>query len=323
MRVFKRAVAFILMNLLVISGLQLLMERPRDYEQILNSYEDGDWDSLIIGTSYGENLIPELLPEGEKILNISRPKVSMVDYLYIVKELHKQRPLRQVYCDIYFEYWTGDYTEGSKQVDMLKFLSGREKLDYFRNVAAKENYNNFFCHYELGMYTIKDIPKTLEAKYRNLVYGEEYDHPKMVVPGKHGDMSPNPMQFSPNLVMDSVVDAFRQLCEFCREEGIGLTFYINPFPPERIRAENMDVVHDYYTGLLAEEGLPLYDMNYLRWGGFPRELQEYYDMDGHMHEPLARRFTGLFTEILNSETPEDYFESDFAAVLQGIPPKSE
>ena len=100
MRVFKRAVAFILMNLLVISGLQLLMERPRDYEQILNSYEDGDWDSLIIGTSYGENLIPELLPEGEKILNISRPKVSMVDYLYIVKELHKQRPLRQVYCDI-------------------------------------------------------------------------------------------------------------------------------------------------------------------------------------------------------------------------------
>ena len=318
MRGFKRAVAFVLMNVVIISLMQLLLDRPSDYEEILDRYAQGDYNSVIIGTSYGENLVPELLPEGEKILNVSRPKVSTIDFVYILKQLNKERKLEKVYYDIYFQYWIGDYTEGSKQVNMLKFLTGRERLEYLTQVAAKENYNNFFFHYELGIQTVKDIPKTLRTKFNHYIQGEPLAHPKVVDPSKRGDYNLVPVQFSPDQVLEEALDAFDQMAEFCRENEIELCVYINPFPKERIQAENMDTVHDYFTGLLSRYDLPLYDMNYLRWEYFPRELQEYYDADGHMLPPLAQRYTGLLTEILTAEDPAPYFAESFPQVLASI-----
>lgn len=321
MRVFKRALIFILFNILIISGMQFALSMPSSYELAMEQYLVNDCDTLVMGTSYGFNLIPDLLPEGEKIHNLCGPTVPMVDDLYIIRQLQKEKGIKRIYYDIYLECWTGELGDVNR-IPMLKLLSGRERTDYFLKVLTRESFTDFFFRYELESEAVSNIPQTIRTKLNVLTAPPAETPPHQnrafLSAGQEGDYTLVPKAFSPQQVLPSATKAFEELARFCRQENIELIPYINAFPAERILSDNTQAVHEYFTAVCAEQGLPLYDMNYLKWEYLPRETTEYVDMDGHMKEALARRYTALFTEVITSQDSSLYFETSYEEVRKEI-----
>lgn len=319
MRVFKRITAFILFNLLVLLGLQFLLCPPAVYEKQVAACQEGDYDSIIIGTSYGKNLLPEFLPEGGSVCNLSRPRVPLVDFSYIVKEINKHTPLKRVYYDISVSYWDGSYGEPNR-INMMKILSGREQLSYFFRVLTTLSYNDFFFRYELDTPSLTAIPATVKAKISSLFQEQE---PKVYTvpesrPGNTMGQIFDKVDFSPDQVQQTTLDAFDDLVHYCEENGIELVIYINAYPEERLLTEDMGVVHDYFAELLRSYCLTLYDMNYVKHEYFPRDTDEYLDLDGHMLRSLAQRQTEMLTTLITAENPDLYFETSYRDVLASL-----
>lgn len=323
MQVFKKTVLFLALLLAVILLLQFALGPIPYYEDAIAEFNGGGYDSIVIGSSYGNNIDPRLLPEGERVYNLSRPNVPLVDFYYLVREFDKTHDLKTIYLDVCVPYWTGELGDINR-INMLNILTGANQAEYFTDVLLNTSYNDFFFRYEVNSNTLRKIPTTMKEKLRiwsdrrNQVPRGPSTQGFNFVTDK-GDPTLNPENFSPDKIDPKSLEVFEDLVRYCEEQDIQLVGFMTALPQERLRAENLGEVHDYFTQVFVDYGLPLYDFNYIPWEIFPRPTEDFHDMDGHMMGPLAQTQSRLFSEILTAGDPASYFLPGYESVLQNLP----
>ena len=333
MRTFKRAAVFILVNILAAGVLHFLLAEPTGFAYRMDDFKKENYTTVGLGHSWAQNGVdPRGLEtgEGDRAFNLGQGFLPLRAMPAVLGELEKTSDIKRVYLDLCTMYWEKDYVlNAMTSPSIMGELSGWQKAEYLRDVLLEQNYNNALFAYSLNRNSVESIPDTLRKKldpaYRNGGRDEEYRRKAYEGQGffyVEGEGVPQEdgyyTVFSPENISPDAVRDFDRIVRHCEDKGIELICFMSALPPERIKHGDHDKIHAFYQGLCAERGLPLYDMNYVKWVYLPRTAADYTDVDGHMTGGMAKRQAELMRDITLSESPEAYFEKTYQAVLQGI-----
>lgn len=340
MRTFKKFTGFIIANLLVIVSLTFMLTQPSVLKILMKEAKSGEFDTLIIGESHGETSHdPYLMSDvaGYQVFNLSRRSMPMVNLSYIMEEANANGQYKRVILDLDPSYWDEDHkgTFGS-DTNLLFQLTGFRWFDYMKNILMEDNYNNTLADYHLNAKTIKQIPQNLRYKLNKAyLIGEEssvqniysiigvanyyeykgrgfrYGMKKSGVEWPRWDFNEN------NIKLENI-EAFKKIVKYCKDNDIELVCVQSALPPYRLKNENMDKVHEYFTELCGEYNVPFYDLNYLKDEYLSRTDDDYVDLDGHMMGKLAERQSMVLGQILISDNKEVFFYDNFEDVLNHL-----
>ena len=340
MRTFKKFTGFIIANLLVIVSLTFMLTQPSVLKILMKEAKSGEFDTLIIGESHGESSHdPYLMSDvaGYQVFNLSRRSMPMVNLSYIMEEANANGQYKRVILDLDPSYWDEDHkgTFGS-DTNLLFQLTGFRWFDYMKNILMEDNYNNTLADYHLNAKTIKQIPQNLRYKLNKAyLIGEEssvqniysiigvannyeykgrgfrYGMKKSGVEWPRWDFNEN------NIKLENI-EAFKKIVKYCKDNDIELVCVQSALPPYRLKNENMDKVHEYFTELCGEYNVPFYDLNYLKDEYLSRTDDDYVDLDGHMMGKLAERQSMVLGQILISDNKEVFFYDNFEDVLNHL-----
>lgn len=338
MQTFKKCTYFILFNSLIFAILTFTLSQPSFLKATLAEAKQDDFQVLIVGQSHSETSIdPYLL--GEKIskqaFNLSRRCMPLQNLYYLIAEANKDKHATTVILDIDPVYWTGEeeITPGL-DTNLISLLTGTRRSDYFFDVICQTNFAKAVGDYSDS--ALKKIPETLKAKlsYYQVSRDEYISHVNdWVGTGKtynyigrgfrygikySGIDWPSPLEFRRDCVKASAVQVFQKIVHYCEQNNIRLVCIQSALPPYRIQSENVDAVHDYFTELCFNYGVPFYDFNYVKREYLGQSDSDYVDLDGHMMGQLAERHTAIIAEVLCSDSPENYFYTSYDDVLQHI-----
>ena len=318
MRAFKKIICFLLVNIIA-AGILCFAFRPfPQFEMRVDDFLEGDCSSMVIGSSFGHNIVPDLLPDGEKTFDLCSPGIHFNDYYYILRELNKHKDIKRVYLEFSLEYWTGE-AGSSNHVNMRRILTGKDEISYIFNVLGPLNYNTALFPYYITSSSIFGLPENVKNKLAVMLDKDyEIGEPEFVEENEEVNMEMVPAVFSKDIVSQEVLKSFIKMSDFCRENDIELIVFSTAFAKERLRAENVGDVHDYFEEFFKKNNVAFYDMNYVKWDLLPRKTEEYIDLHGHMRRPLAERQTKLLAEIMESDDPSAFFVSDYQEVLDGL-----
>jgi hypothetical protein len=205
------------------------------------------------------------------------------------------------------------------------------------NVLRNDNYNVVFSDYVVNADTLKKVPNNVLAKldwnyiksnvssvgisYKAIGAGEKYF--KYIGRGFRYGIEKTQIEwplwnFDVEEIESENIETFERIVWYCKCKGIELIFIQSALPPHRLKNENMDEVHDYFTNLCNNYNVPFYDMNYIKKEYLNRTDDDYVDIDGHMLGELAERHTKALADILNSDDKDIYFYNSYEEVLDNL-----
>lgn len=336
MRTFKKTVVFLLANAIAALLLVLALAQPSVVKVLLKEAKSGNYNTLILGQSHGTMAWDPYLYStemGEEAINLSIRLLPLEDVYYLLLESNKDDLYDTVILDVDPSYWTGVFTPVSgMDTNLFPYLTGTRRLSYLTNVLWGQQWNMTLFDYQLTSTGIRKIPQVLRsklnvpymtadvssldaiydaigltAKYENRGRGFLYGYNPSGVPWPT-------WEFEASSVNEEKIAVFEKIIRYCREKNMKLVCVQSALPPYRLRNENIDEVHDFFTQLCDTYEVPFIDMNYAR--GLPRTDEEYVDLDGHMMGQLADRHTKLLCEILKAEDPEQFFYQSYDEVLE-------
>lgn len=340
MRTSKKIIVFILLNILAISLATLCLSQASVVKILMKDAKTDKYDSIILGESHGESCLdPFVLSDNTDLeaFNLARRGMPVIDLPYILEEANTSNQYKTVILDIGASYWIHGH-EGNAGTDNNLFfrLTGKRQWDYFKNVLWSDNYNELFFDYLLNPTTLKNIPRNLKAKfnigywlckedslneifnslgvknsYKYIGRGFRYGY-------KHSGVEWTGWEFDESLVEQENLDAFERLANYCKENEIELICVQSAISPYRLKTENFDDVHEYFTKLCNEYNVSFYDMNYLKKGYLDRTDDDYVDIDGHMMGELADRHTKVLADIINADDKSVFFYDDYNDVLNSL-----
>lgn len=340
MRTFKKFTGFIIANLLVIVSLTFMLTQPSVLKILMKEAKSGEFDTLIIGESHGESSHdPYLMSDvaGYQVFNLARRSMPMVNLSYIMEEANANGQYKRVILDLDPSYWDEDHkgTFGS-DTNLLFQLTGIRWFDYMKNILMEDNYNNTLADYHLNAKTIKQIPQNLRYKLNKAyLIGEEssvqniysiigvannyeYKGRGFRYGMKKSGVEWPRWDFNENNIKAENIEAFKKIVKYCKDNDIELVCVQSALPPYRLKNENMDKVHEYFTELCGEYNVPFYDLNYLKDEYLSRTDDDYVDLDGHMMGKLAERQSMVLGQILISDNKEVFFYDNFEDVLNHL-----
>lgn len=344
MRIFKRLAVFLCANLLLSLALQFLLSAPSQQPIRYAEFERGEYNAVILGHSLAERgFAPAELQteEGDRVFNFCIGGAPFHNLPYLLMGLQETHPLKKVYLELYWPYWT-EKLYGVNYVDydnqLLDMLPESARRAFIKEERLFENYNKTLFPYKLDSGTLNqlgNLPEALRIKtdprYREKspemlsimndpeefgYGGDGFVYVKDGAGYLDGDYPFR--QFSERKLSREAIEDFDRIVDFCRENGIELICLESALLPIRLQNENHGESHDWFAALCRSRNVAYYDMNYVDYALLPRGAEDYSDTDGHMAVHLARRQTGLLKQILQSEEPDRFFEPDYEAVLAGM-----
>ena len=338
MRTFRKAALILSVNILVVVIMVLAFAQPSVVKVLLKEAKSGDYDTLFLGQSHGEtSMNPYVFSNemGVDALNLNRRLMPLEDIYYLLLEANKNECFKMVVLDIDPSYWSGSFSaECGKDTNLFPYLTGYRRLSYVAELLWKQKWNNVLFDYEIGKTTVLRSPKVVQSKLNwAYVSGSEdsirttfeclgisktyrYEGRGFRYGFEKSGISWPTWTFVVDSILDEKIAVFEQIVEYCREKNIELVCVQSALPPYRLRNENMDVVHDYFTQLCDDNGVCFIDMNYAR--GLHQVDDEYVDLDGHMMGQLAERHTKLLCDALKAEDRDVFFYETFGEVLEGL-----
>ena len=340
MRIFKKLLGFIIVNLIVIVSLTFTLAQPSVLKVLVKEAKNGEYNTLIVGESHGETSYdPYVISDitGSQTINLSRRLMPVVNLSYIMEEANAKGQYKRVILDLDPSYWDADHkgTFGT-DTNLLCRLTGSRWYEYVKNILIKDNYNDTFADYYLNASTVNRIPQNLKCKLNtpyltgdessikntysiiginsNFEYigrGFRYGLKKSGVEWPSWD-------FNENNIKSENLEAFRKIVVYCKDNDIELICVQSALPPYRLQNENMDEVHDYFTELCGKYDVPFYDLNYLKKEYLSRTDDDYVDLDGHMMGTLADRQSAVLGQILISENKDAFFYDNYSDVLNHL-----
>lgn len=342
MRTFKRITGFVTVNVLILALMTCMLSQPSALKILIKEAKNVGYNAIIIGQSHGETSYNPFVLSAvtdNQFFNLSRRGMPVVNLSYILEEANTDRHYSHVILDLDPSYWVTDHrgTFGT-DTNLLFRLTGTRWLAYLKNVLAKDNYNDTIADYNFCIDNIKKIPKNIEGKFsREYIEGEEAfmentyasvvlgttDRYKYLGRGFRYGLKKSGVEWPRfNFISDNVKEenlrAFRKIVEYCNDNDIELICVQSALPPYRLQNENMDEVHEYFTVLCSEYGVPFYDLNYLKEEYLSRTDDDYVDLDGHMMGELADRQSAVLGQILISENREAFFYDNYDDVLSHL-----
>ena len=341
MRNFKRVCLFLAVNLAVIFLARMLFYTPTELTQLIHEFEQEQCNAVVLGQSHSEaGVNPYLLSDSEtKVFTLSRGNMTQDRIYTLLRRLNVSGRIKRVYLDMDSSAWnkTGSLieplvNEGGHPEDVLRKRFWKYMdWDYVYRTLFEMPFNNVLFDYSFAAHdTYQKAAAILENRYKSysetmntVPIGKRFD--VYTYEGRgflNGDgnreMVPANYGFQPEKVTERRLTYFEKIVDYCRDNDIEVVCFTVPLQPQRIVSESQDQAHAYFSELCRKYGLPYYDFNYVKAQYLPRGEEDYIDPEGHVKGELANRLTLLFREILDSENPESYFETDYAAVVAGL-----
>lgn len=338
MRVFKKVCAFLLVNILTAALLHFVLTPPAKVGIYLKEMQRDTYSSAVVGQSHTTMGIDpyQLDNENGKCFNLSYMQIPVRNLYYSIKEANSIHHLDRVYFELssfYFCNANVGKTTG-KNINMFSYLTGKTQLDYFWNCMFQQDYAQALFDYRFSMKAVKEIPETLREKCTaNYLSARDWSPTTTDRIAKGDEISAycgrgfsyafakkeapySIVQFSEEDIDAESLEYFYKTVQYCKDNNIELIYFISALPPYRLKNENHDAVHKYFSKLCAEENVRFLDGNYIKQEFMPRSDDDFMDMDGHMMGYLAENQTRMFLEILNSEHPDRYFYETYEEVLE-------
>ena len=320
MRIFKRLcpaaaflILFVLINFLLNDALI-----PYQYPRVkIHTIETQTFDDLIVGTSHSFSAInPEILSSstGRSCYNASVGSQFPRDTLYLLMDAcRSHRPGR-----IILEYDPAYLVDADRAfVNERYFVQCMApsfvKLKYFTDCALDSDFRVALMPWIGHRGELNGIRRNLQIKKSDAwkKYGiEPFDDGRQrmtqqgqmrIASSEFNPAPPDLNQFSPDEIQDNLDDLNRVL-RFCNREGIPVVIVTTPIP-----AETRDAHTDYYEAAhkLMEDIAASHDITFLdyAWKGDSRlddATENYSDLEGHMHEEAADRFSAVLAADLNT-----------------------
>lgn len=340
MRIFKRIMGFVIVNLIVAILMTFMLAQPSVLRILMKEAKSQEYNTLIIGESHGETgYDPYIMSNvtGNEVINLSRRLMPVVNLSYILEEANKNGQYKRVILDLDSTYWEDDH-HGVFGADTNLFfrLTGSRRLDYVKNVLVNDNYNDTFADYSFNVENIKKIPLNLKCKMnKNYWVGEDsfidniynimglndnfgYKGRGFRYGLKKSGIEWPSWKFNNKNVKEENLEAFKIIVKYCVDNDIELVCVQSALPPSRLQNENMDEVHEYFLELCKNSNVPFYDLNYLKDEYLSRTDDDYVDLDGHMMGKLAQKQSEVLGQILISEDKEAFFYDNYEDVLNHL-----
>lgn len=331
MRIFKRLLLFLALNLLVIAAMDFVLTDPSIVRIYLEDIHQNEYDTLIVGTSHGETgFDPFLMSEelGVRAFNASRRLMPVPDVYYLVKTANQKGSLKTVYYELDPTYWNAvAQAKTHDDTCMLRHASFGDRIEYAARYLWDENFTFTLFPYTFDMKTLKKAPAIVRSKlllgdlppderirgiYKFLNISQNFDYMgRGFRAGREkdplSDLSFEPLWFSEHDVAPRYTAAFTDMAAYCRENDIRLVCVVSALPEKRLREENHAVANAYFADLCRRLEVEFYDLNFLRPDLLPRTAEDYTDLDGHMMGELARRQTKMLIDIEKAKDKASFF----------------
>ena len=112
MRIFKKLLGFIIVNLIVIVSLTFALAQPSVLKVLVKEAKNGEYNTLIVGESHGETSYdPYVISDitGSQTINLSRRLMPVVNLSYIMEEANAKGQYKRVILDLDPSYWDDDH----------------------------------------------------------------------------------------------------------------------------------------------------------------------------------------------------------------------
>lgn len=340
MQTFKKIVGFIIVNFIVVALASFSFAQPSVLKILLKDAKNTEYNTIILGQSHGTTSFdPFVMSDetGEDVFNLSRRLMPVVDLQYVLEEANVNDNYKRVILDIDPSYWDTDHSgNAGNDTNLLMRLSGSRRVDYIKNILLDDNYNESFADYNVSIDTIKRISKVLKSKLnKDYFMGKDSSIQKMYsLMGmnecyeykgrgfrygiKQSGVNWEWKDFNAKKIKDENLKAFENIVDYCEKNNIELICVQSALPPSRLKNENMDDVHEYFTKLCDKYGVPFYDLNYLKSDYLSRTDDDYVDIDGHMMGELADKQSVVLSRLLLDNNKSRYFYDDYDEVLEHL-----
>lgn len=340
MRTFRKASIFLIVNICVGVLFSTLFTQPSSVRILVSEAKSGDYDTLILGQSHAETSIdPMMLSEDLdcEAFDLARRVMPVLQQYYLLREANKKHTYKRVIFDIDPTYWNINHRRNAgRDTNIFWNLSGSNQWDYFRNVCLKDNYNDSLFDYSITALTTDNIAEMLQVKLSRAYIEKDssaieqinkvtsvasnYDYKgRGFRYGVHKScIQQQDYTFEASDIKEECLTYFAKMVQYCKDQGIELICVQSALPPSRLKAENMDDVHDYFTKLCSKYDVPFYDMNYIKKEYLGQKQEDYVDPDGHMMGELAERHTKALEQVITSSDPKQYFYTDYQEVLDNL-----
>lgn len=345
MRDSEKILRFVSLNLIAAVVMTLALAQPSELKVLLKEAGSGAYDTLVLGESHGETGIdPFLLSEelNGNAYNLCWRCTPVLELKYLLKQADQHHSVKKVIFEIDPSYWD-DGISGDEGLDVNPFLylTGSVKAEYFIKELLPQNYNETFFDYSVTKTRLERIPETLKCKFSSAYLKSD----ESIIPVIHSitgttehyeykgrgfrygisrsDAKYSGSQFDPEKVKPENLAAFQSIVEYCRSNRIQLICVQTALPPERLKQENFQAVHCYFSDLCEKNEVPFYDLNYLKKGILDRTDSDYVDIDGHPLGKLAERQTAVIADLMKSSDPDSWFCTSQQEVLLSLPAEGE
>lgn len=331
MRTFSKVLLFLLLNIAILIALTKTNPNVTKLKQSFNETESGRYETLLIGQSHSEVCInPFIFSEltGMPTYDLGSSALPTENVYYILKEGNRSHKCKRVIYDIDSNFFQKPLEPGGTYI--FPDLTGATKMEYLKDNAGKipffsvgvnfsqnpayiltaaENLKRLMNNEEIIKKPVryKNV-KTYKYKGRGFLYG--YNSRK---PWKWKKRN-----FDVNKVDRRNLDTFIKIVEYCKANNIELICVQSAVTPYRVRNQNTEEIHNYFTELCKSYDVPFYDMNYVKKDYMDPVQDDFVDQEGHMYGKMAGKQTKVLAEIIESEDKDKYFYSDYNDVQKRV-----
>lgn len=309
-------------------------------------YEQDNIDVLFLGTSHCmHSFDPKILDErlNKNTFNAASSSQALDGSLMLLKEAAKYNDIEHVYLDLFYNS-SYDVRKERSQMTSAYIISdylkpSLTKAAYLLKASGSEHYANSFIvarrywkklfepGYVSDLMKKKNTPDYREYGYKYITHeNSEYTgkgYIKNLPEVKDWDFFDvwgcNPV--SPDTFSQDYKDDLLEIIDFCKKNGIGITFINAPTSDFCLTAVgDYDDYVEWVRGIAKENGIEYYDFNLCREKYFPSSSEVFID-PVHLNHKGAQILDGSFAALVNKEVAyEDMFYDSYGEKLRDIEP---
>ena len=317
-----KTVVFLALILLINAVMQYALV-PSSYMRInFHNVRENKYDDIFIGTSHGFcGIDPVKVDEvtGRRSTNLCMPNEFLQDSYYIVKEvLRHQKPERIIY-ELDPGYWVTENNTGHAEVFIYDNMPWSPvKLQYGLDKLGAKDFRAslFLWHYYRSSLNLSEICSNLQNKqskaykeYREDQPSEDAEYYKgegfLSHPRGAGEnkQDTNLVLWDEQKVNEVSLEYFEKLAAYCRKEKIELIAVALPIPEEttELYQDAYGEAYAYYEELMEQYEVDYYNFNTIKDAEIDRNLEDFYDYDGHMFADTAEAFSLVLGKYLKTD----------------------
>lgn len=298
-------------------------------------YSSENIDNVFIGSSHVYNDInPTQLDKinGMNNFNMSSGSLNLIASYYILKEVASKNDLKNVYLELYYVPNTGIngsvYSEARIKNNWRTTTYMKPSLNKYEFIFSMSDSSYYleslfpFIRYRSKLFDLNYIVETVEQKtsdeWKEYKYSTEDENGISIFQDKgyryttyeyqEAALAYNtPIDLSKDgLMPEDTTSYLIKIIEYCRKEGINLTFFISPiYETQILSAIDYDSYHQQISQIASEYSIPFYDFNLCKSQYLDIMHRELFMDAGHLNASGAEIFTPFLWEIVSN----DYLEN--------------